>query len=141
MLVRASKEDPDRGHGYAKRIYSLGVVALLAVTLVVGDDGQGFHRGARQAARLDDHLAQRRRQIRRSAELPAAGDFRQHNAAPLIMRAQRGKHGVGIHIIRQQALQGPGGHRLGAGEDHGLRQADMIVVHGAAPARRMGPNG
>jgi putative peptidoglycan lipid II flippase len=34
MLVRASKEDPDRGHGYAKRIYSLGVVALLAVTLV-----------------------------------------------------------------------------------------------------------
>jgi putative peptidoglycan lipid II flippase len=32
MLVRASKEDPDRGEGYAKRIYSLGVVALLAVT-------------------------------------------------------------------------------------------------------------
>ncbi len=34
MLVRASKEDPDRGHGYAKRIYSLGVIALLLVTLV-----------------------------------------------------------------------------------------------------------
>src|ERR1700751_1984252 len=34
MLVRAAKEDPDRGEGYAKRIYSLGVVSLLAVTVV-----------------------------------------------------------------------------------------------------------
>ena len=34
MLVRASKEDPDRGEGYAKRIYSLGVICLLAVTVV-----------------------------------------------------------------------------------------------------------
>jgi putative peptidoglycan lipid II flippase len=34
MLVRAAKEDPDRGVGYAKRIYSLGVVALLSVTVL-----------------------------------------------------------------------------------------------------------
>ena len=34
MLVRAAKEDPDRGEGYAKRIYSLGVVSLLVVTVV-----------------------------------------------------------------------------------------------------------
>jgi putative peptidoglycan lipid II flippase len=34
MLVRASKEDPDRGAGYAKRIYSLGVVGLLCVTIL-----------------------------------------------------------------------------------------------------------
>ncbi len=34
MLVRAAKEDADRGEGYAKRIYSLGVICLLAVTLV-----------------------------------------------------------------------------------------------------------
>jgi putative peptidoglycan lipid II flippase len=34
MLVRASKEDPDRGQGYAKRIYSLGVVSLLLVTVL-----------------------------------------------------------------------------------------------------------
>ncbi len=34
MLVRAAKEDPDRGEGYAKRIYSLGVLSLLAVTLL-----------------------------------------------------------------------------------------------------------
>jgi len=34
MLVRAAKEDPDRGEGYAQRIYSLGVVSLLAVTIV-----------------------------------------------------------------------------------------------------------
>ena len=34
MLVRAAKEDPDRGQGYAKRIYSLGVVSLLGVTVV-----------------------------------------------------------------------------------------------------------
>jgi putative peptidoglycan lipid II flippase len=34
MLVRASKEDPDRGEGYAKRIYSLGVICLLGVTVI-----------------------------------------------------------------------------------------------------------
>jgi putative peptidoglycan lipid II flippase len=34
MLVRSAKEDPDRGEGYARRIYSLGVICLLGVTLV-----------------------------------------------------------------------------------------------------------
>ena len=34
MLVRAAKEDPDRGEGYAERIFTLGVVALLAVTVL-----------------------------------------------------------------------------------------------------------
>jgi putative peptidoglycan lipid II flippase len=34
MLVRAAKEDPDRGEGYAQRIYSLGVICLLLVTAV-----------------------------------------------------------------------------------------------------------
>jgi putative peptidoglycan lipid II flippase len=34
MLVRAAKEDPDRGEGYAQRIYSLGVISLLLVTIV-----------------------------------------------------------------------------------------------------------
>ena len=34
MLVRAAKEDPDRGEGYAQRIYSLGVISLLVVTVV-----------------------------------------------------------------------------------------------------------
>jgi putative peptidoglycan lipid II flippase len=34
MLVRAAKDDPDRGEGYAQRIYSLGVVCLLVITLV-----------------------------------------------------------------------------------------------------------
>jgi putative peptidoglycan lipid II flippase len=34
MLVRAAKEDPDRGEGYARRIYSLGVISLLLVTIV-----------------------------------------------------------------------------------------------------------
>jgi putative peptidoglycan lipid II flippase len=34
MLVRAAKEDPDRGEGYAQRIYSLGVVSLLVLTVV-----------------------------------------------------------------------------------------------------------
>jgi putative peptidoglycan lipid II flippase len=34
MLVRAAKEDPDRGEGYAQRIYSFGVVSLLAVTII-----------------------------------------------------------------------------------------------------------
>src|SRR6202007_1980445 len=34
MLVRAAKEDPDRGEGYAQRIYSLGVISLLGVTIV-----------------------------------------------------------------------------------------------------------
>jgi putative peptidoglycan lipid II flippase len=34
MLVRAAKEDPDRGEGYAQRIYSFGVISLLLVTVV-----------------------------------------------------------------------------------------------------------
>ena len=34
MLVRAAKEDPDRGEGYARRIYSFGVICLLLVTIV-----------------------------------------------------------------------------------------------------------
>jgi len=34
MLVRAAKEDPDRGEGYAQRIYSFGVLSLLLVTVV-----------------------------------------------------------------------------------------------------------
>jgi putative peptidoglycan lipid II flippase len=34
MLVRAAKDDPDRGEGYAKRIYSLGVISLLVITVV-----------------------------------------------------------------------------------------------------------
>ncbi|HEY0932570.1 MAG TPA: murein biosynthesis integral membrane protein MurJ [Trebonia sp.] len=34
MLVRAAKEDPDRGEGYARRVYSLGVVSLLTITVI-----------------------------------------------------------------------------------------------------------
>jgi putative peptidoglycan lipid II flippase len=34
MLVRAAKEDPDRGEGYARRIYSLGVISLLTITIL-----------------------------------------------------------------------------------------------------------
>jgi putative peptidoglycan lipid II flippase len=34
LLVRAAKEDPDRGEGYAERIFTLGVVALLIVTVL-----------------------------------------------------------------------------------------------------------
>src|SRR6201987_4340949 len=34
MLVRAAKDDPDRGEGYAQRIYSLGVVCLLTITVL-----------------------------------------------------------------------------------------------------------
>jgi putative peptidoglycan lipid II flippase len=34
MLVRAAKEDPDRGVAYAERIFTLGVVSLLVVTVL-----------------------------------------------------------------------------------------------------------
>ena len=34
LLVKAAKEDPDRGEAYAERIYTVGVVALLTVTVV-----------------------------------------------------------------------------------------------------------
>ena len=33
LLVRAAKNDPDKGQGYAERIFSLGAVALLTVTV------------------------------------------------------------------------------------------------------------
>ena len=34
LLVKAAKEDPDRGEAYAERIYTLGVVALLTITVL-----------------------------------------------------------------------------------------------------------
>jgi putative peptidoglycan lipid II flippase len=34
LLVKAAKENPDRGEAYAERIFTLGVVALLVVTVV-----------------------------------------------------------------------------------------------------------
>ena len=34
LLVRAAKEDPDRGEAYAERIFTLGVVSLLILTVV-----------------------------------------------------------------------------------------------------------
>jgi putative peptidoglycan lipid II flippase len=34
LLVRAAKEDPDRGQGYAERIFTIGVISLLAVTVL-----------------------------------------------------------------------------------------------------------
>ena len=34
LLVRAAKRDPDRGEAYAQRMFTLGAVALLAVTVV-----------------------------------------------------------------------------------------------------------
>jgi putative peptidoglycan lipid II flippase len=34
LLVKAAKENPDRGEGYAERIFTLGVVALLTVTVI-----------------------------------------------------------------------------------------------------------
>jgi putative peptidoglycan lipid II flippase len=34
LLVRAAKEDPDRGEGYAERIFTMGVIALLLITVV-----------------------------------------------------------------------------------------------------------
>jgi putative peptidoglycan lipid II flippase len=34
LLVRAAKEDPDRGAGYAERIFTFGVISLLVVTVV-----------------------------------------------------------------------------------------------------------
>ena len=34
LLVRAANEDPDRGEAYAERIFTLGVVSLLIVTVV-----------------------------------------------------------------------------------------------------------
>ena len=33
MLVRAAKEDPDRGEAYAERIFTLGVISLLIITV------------------------------------------------------------------------------------------------------------
>jgi putative peptidoglycan lipid II flippase len=34
LLVRAAKEDPDRGEAYAERIYTLGVISLLVITVL-----------------------------------------------------------------------------------------------------------
>lgn len=34
MLVRAAKNDPDKGEGYAERIFTLGVISLLIITVL-----------------------------------------------------------------------------------------------------------
>ncbi len=34
LLVKAAKNDPDRGEGYAERIFTLGVIALLTITVL-----------------------------------------------------------------------------------------------------------
>jgi putative peptidoglycan lipid II flippase len=34
MLVRSAKNDPDKGEGYAERIFTLGVIALLIITVL-----------------------------------------------------------------------------------------------------------
>jgi putative peptidoglycan lipid II flippase len=34
LLVKAAKEDPDRGEAYAERIFSLGVIALFTLTII-----------------------------------------------------------------------------------------------------------
>ena len=34
LLVRAAREDPDRGEGYAERIFTIGVISLLVVTVL-----------------------------------------------------------------------------------------------------------
>jgi putative peptidoglycan lipid II flippase len=34
MLIRAAKNDPDKGEGYAERIFTLGVISLLIITVV-----------------------------------------------------------------------------------------------------------
>jgi len=34
LLVRAAKRDPDRGEAYAQRLFSLGALALLVVTVL-----------------------------------------------------------------------------------------------------------
>ena len=34
LLVRAAREDPDRGQGYAERIFTIGVISLLVVTVI-----------------------------------------------------------------------------------------------------------
>ena len=53
LLVRAAKEDPDRGEAYAERIFTLGVVSLLIVTVVatlLAARWSTFTRGASTAA-------------------------------------------------------------------------------------------
>ena len=54
LLVRAAKEDPDRGEGYAERIFTLGVVSLLVVTVVgtllVGTAGRPLRGGHQRQA-------------------------------------------------------------------------------------------
>ena len=34
LLVKAAKDNPDKGEAYAERIFTLGVIALLIVTVI-----------------------------------------------------------------------------------------------------------
>ncbi len=71
MLVRAAKEDPDRGEGYAERIFTLGVVSLLVVTVVATLLSARWSTCTRGAS-----TARRGLRLRRAAAAPPHGDLR-----------------------------------------------------------------
>ena len=89
--------------------------------LVIGDDGECFHRRAGQAARAFHHLGQAGREVRSRPKSIAAADFRQHHAAPLIGFSEcRAGHGGG-NAFGQHSAQGLRRYGAVSSENHRFR--------------------
>jgi hypothetical protein len=98
--------------------------------LVQGDGGQDLHRRPRQPARGRQHRRERPGEVRGGAERPAVPGLDEHHAAAGSVTLQGGQHAGGVERVRQQCPQHGRGHRLRAGEDVGLGQAQDARGHG-----------
>ena len=97
---------------------------------MIGDDGQGLERGARQAALLDRLLLEQEGQILGGTERPFAGDAHQIDAAPGIEALQLFEQRVHVLALDEMPGQGLLGERLGGGEQQRLDDAQLLAPVG-----------
>ena len=102
--------------------------------LVIGDDGQGLLRGARQPARVLALQGHQEGEIGGGLEPPASGDLRQLHPTSRIAAPEGGEARGDVGVRRQPRGEIGRPERLGGGEQQGLDHAfdGGRVVHAAA---------
>ena len=98
--------------------------------LVVGDDGERLHRGARQLARLDDVAREEEGQVAGGAERPFAGDLDEVDAAIGVMLGKVGEDRGDVASLRQPAGKLLRGERLARRKQQRLGDAQGFPVVG-----------
>ncbi len=90
---------------------------------MVGDDGQGLHRGLGELARLGALLGHQVLEVGGGLQAPAAGDLGQLHPAAGVAPLQGAERGVEVGIGGQAALQVVLAERSRGGEQQGLDHA------------------